>query len=50
MIVLNRHQQEAKKLLDERTSELAIKKGITYLEAKRMIESNQKDLSDFKFK
>jgi len=50
MPVLNKRQQEAKKLLDEKIMDLALKKGLTFLEAKKMIESGQSSLSDFRIR
>ena len=49
-MILTKKQQEAKKLLDDQIMELALKKNLTYIEAKKMIEAGQSSLSDFKIK
>ena len=49
-MILNKRQQEEKRLLDDKIMDLALKKNMTYLEAKKMIEAGQSSLSDFKIK
>ncbi|HIH39194.1 TPA: hypothetical protein HA219_00500 [Candidatus Woesearchaeota archaeon] len=49
-MILNKRQQEEKRLLDDKIMDLALKKNMTYLEAKKMIEAGQASLSDFKIK
>ena len=49
-MILNKRQQEEKRLLDDKIMDLALKKNMTYIEAKKMIEAGQSSLSDFKIK
>ncbi len=50
MAILNKQQQDVKKLLDEKIMDLALKKGLTYVQAKKMLEAGQRALSDFKIR
>jgi len=50
MTILNKRQIEEKKLFDEKILELALKKGLTYIEARKMLEAGQSSLSDFRIK
>ena len=43
-------QDDSKKLLDEKIMDIVLKKNVTYIQAKKMIESGQSSLSDFKFR
>jgi hypothetical protein len=49
-MILNKKGTDAKKILDEKIMDIVLKKNVTYLEAKKMIESGQSSLSDFKFR
>ncbi len=49
-MILNKKQQEAKKDQDEKIMELALKKNLTFLEAKKIIESGQSSLGDFRIR
>ena len=49
-MVLNNRQREEKRLLDDKIMDLALKKNMTYLEARKMIEAGQSSLIDFKIK
>jgi hypothetical protein len=49
-MVLNKRQQEQKQKTDEKIMELVLKKNMTYQEAKKMIESGQSSLSDFRIR
>lgn len=48
-MILNKRAQDAK-ILDEKIMEIVLKKNVTYIAAKKMIESGQSSLSDFKIK
>ena len=48
-MILNK-QQEEKRVLDEKIMDLALKKNLTYVQAKKMIDSGQSSLIDFKIK
>lgn len=50
MAILNKQQQQAKQVFDEKIRDLAFKKNITFAEARKMIESNQSDLGSFRFR
>ncbi|MEK6886557.1 MAG: hypothetical protein AABW88_01875 [Nanoarchaeota archaeon] len=49
-MVLNNRQKEEKRLLDDKIMDLALKKNMTYLEARKMIEAGQSSLTDFRIK
>lgn len=49
MPILNKQQRQEKKDKEEKIMDLVLKKNITYLQAKEIIEQNQSSLSDFKF-
>ncbi len=49
-MILNKRQQEEKRLLDEQIMELALKKNMTYHQARKMIEAKQSSLTDFRIK
>ncbi len=50
MTILNKRQKEAKQVLDEKIMDLALKKNLTYIEARKMLEAGQSSLSDFRFR
>ncbi len=50
IMILSKRQQEEKRVLDDKIMDLALKKNLTYLEAKKMIEAGQSSLSDFRIK
>ncbi|MBN2420905.1 hypothetical protein JXB27_01345 [Candidatus Woesearchaeota archaeon] len=43
-------QDDSRKILDEKIMEIVLKKNVTYLQAKKMIESGQSSLGDFKIR
>ena len=49
-MILNKRQQEEKRVTDEKIMDLALKKNLTFLEAKKMIEAGQSSLTDFRIK
>jgi hypothetical protein len=49
-MILNKRQQEQRRLVDEKIMELALKKNITFAEAKKMLESGQSSLGDFRIR
>ncbi len=49
-MILNKQQREAKQIHNEKIMDLALKKNITFVEAKKIIESGQSSLGEFRFK
>ena len=49
-MIINKQRKEEKEKLDDKIMELVLKKNITYLEAKKIIETNQSSLTDFRIR
>jgi len=49
-MILNKRQKEEKQILDDKVMDLALKKNLTYMQARKMIEAGQKNLTDFRVK
>ena len=50
MAVLNKQQQEKLRVLNEKIMEMALKKNVTFSEAKKMLEAGQSYLGDFRIR
>lgn len=50
MTILNKQQQEEKRILDAQILEVAMKKNITFDEARKMMQAGQSSLSDFRIR
>lgn len=49
-MIPNKQQREEKRILDEQIMDLALKKNMTYHQARKMIEAKQSSLTDFRIK
>lgn len=49
-MILDKQHQEARKVAEEKIMELALRKNLTYTQAKKLIDAGQSSLSDFKFR
>ena len=49
-MILNKQQRAEKQKVDEKIMELVLKKNLTYLVAKKIVESGQSSLESFKFR
>lgn len=49
-MILNKRQQEEKRVLNDKIVELAMKKNISFDKAKKMLEAGQSSLGDFRIK